>query len=95
MALTADQPVALPDGRDGAEDSQRGHPHDVAQDLEEDGLDVADGLQHRGAALAQRLHREADQERHEQGGQHRDRRRDDLHHESSVPWAAPPPEESL
>ena len=52
---------------DRAERPDGGDPHDHDQDPEDQGLDVADGLEHGLAGRAHLLQREAHDERHEQG----------------------------
>ena len=57
-------------GGDGAECADGSEPHDHRQDPEHQALEVLDGTQNRLTRLAQALHGEADQQRHEQGLQH-------------------------
>nr|BFE68706.1 hypothetical protein GCM10020092_020070 [Actinoplanes digitatis] len=71
-----------------AERADRGQPHDHRQDLEDQSLEDRHHPDDRLAPLAQRLHREADQQRDQQGLQHllggqraEQRLRDDAEHE--------------
>ena len=59
------------DAGDGAERADRGQPHDAGQDLEDQALQHGDEVQDRLALAAQGLHGEADEQRDEQGLQHR------------------------
>ena len=58
------------DPGDGAERADGSDPHDHRQHPEHHALEVLDAAEHRLAAAAHRLHREADEQRDQQGLQH-------------------------
>src|SRR6478609_8634409 len=62
------------EGGHGAERADRGGPHDHRHEAEDEALEVLDGVEDRLAGLAHLLEREADEERDEQGLEHRARR---------------------
>ena len=84
------------DAGDGTERADRGQPHDAGQDLEHQPLQHGDEVQDRLTLAAQGLHGEADEQRDEQGLQHRavgqrgeQGGRDDV--DDEVPGATRPP----